>query len=67
MADTGTGIHEESMEDVFEVGFSTAEGGIGVGLSTAEQVAKAHGWTIRAADDATGGARFEITGVEPPE
>jgi PAS domain S-box-containing protein len=67
VADDGPGIPEDAREDVFEEGYSTAESGTGFGLNIVEQVADGHGWSIAATDAATGGARFEITGVETPD
>ena len=63
--DDGPGIPESEREDVFETGYSSVENGTGFGLSIVEQVADAHGWDVRLTDSAAGGARFEITGVEP--
>jgi len=62
--DDGPGIPEKHRDEVFEAGYSTAENGTGFGLSIVQQVAEAHGWTVRATDGSDGGARFEITGVE---
>ncbi len=62
--DTGPGIPADEREDVFDTGYSTSQDGTGFGLSIVEQVAKAHGWDVRATDGADGGARFEIFGVE---
>jgi len=62
--DDGSGIPEADRETVFDAGFSTAEDGTGFGLSIVEQVAEAHGWSVRATEGSGGGARFEITGVE---
>jgi signal transduction histidine kinase len=39
--------------------------GTGFGLSTIEEVAEADDWDVRVTDGSAGGARFEITGVEP--
>lgn len=64
VADDGPGIPESERSRVFDVGYTTSEGGTGFGLSIAKQVADAHGWEIRAIEGADGGARFEITGVE---
>lgn len=61
--DDGPGISEDERNDVFEMGYSTREGGIGFGLAIARQVATAHDWKIRVTDGLEGGARFEITGV----
>ena len=64
IADDGPGIPEEKREQVFESGYSTADDGTGFGLHIVEEIAAAHGWSIALADSATGGARFEISGVE---
>jgi len=63
VADDGPGIPPEEREKVFEAGYSTSESGTGFGLPIAAQVAEAHGWTIRVTESASGGARFEITGM----
>ena len=60
--DDGSGIPENARDDVFDVGYSTAEDGTGFGLSIVNQVVDAHGWTIRVTDGSEGGARFEIRG-----
>ena len=67
VADDGPGIPPERREAVFEAGYSTAADGTGFGLSIVRQVADAHGWTVRAAESAAGGARFEVTGVDVVE
>jgi PAS domain S-box-containing protein len=64
--DDGVGIPETERTRIFEAGISTTGSGTGLGLNIARQVADAHGWQIRCADGAAGGARFEITGVESP-
>ncbi|QAU14158.1 PAS domain S-box protein [Halorubrum sp. BOL3-1] len=64
IADNGPGIPEEKREQVFEAGYSTTNDGTGFGLNIAKEVAKAHGWDICVTEDETGGARFEITGIE---
>jgi len=61
--DDGPGIPEPKREQVFETGFSTGDGGIGLGLSIVEAVVSAHGWTMQVTEAATGGARFEIEGL----
>lgn len=66
VADDGVGIPEADREAVFESGFSTLEGGTGFGLSIVEEIAEAHGWSVRATESEDGGARFEFTGVERP-
>jgi len=62
--DDGPGIPADAREEVFEPGRSTQPSGTGFGLTIVEQVAEAHGWTVRVADGERGGARFEFTGVE---
>ena len=62
--DDGDGVPETQRDEVFETGYSTSEDGTGFGLSIVQQVANAHGWSIRVTEGAEGGARFEITGVE---
>ena len=64
VADDGVGIPEADRERVFRSGYTTAGEGTGIGLSIASQVAKAHGWELSVAESDTGGARFEIAGVE---
>ncbi|MDS0220031.1 PAS domain-containing sensor histidine kinase [Haloarcula sp. S1AR25-5A] len=62
--DDGPGIPDDIKDDVFDHGFTTSEDGSGYGLSIVRTIAGAHGWDIIVTDSETGGARFEITGVE---
>jgi PAS domain S-box-containing protein len=62
--DNGPGIPPDEQQQVFESGHSATESGTGFGLSIVARVADAHGWEVQATDGTTGGARFEITGVE---
>ncbi|NHN64253.1 PAS domain S-box protein [Haloarcula sp. JP-Z28] len=62
--DDGPGIPSDIQDDVFDHGFTTNEDGSGYGLSVVRTIAGAHGWDIIVTDSNTGGARFEITGVE---
>jgi len=62
--DTGPGIPPETRDEVFTTGYSTSDEGTGFGLNIVEQIAEAHGWTIRVTEGTAGGARFEIRGVE---
>ncbi|MEF8825459.1 MAG: PAS domain S-box protein [Halapricum sp.] len=64
VADDGPGIPPDEREDIFESGYSTAEEGTGFGLSIVEEIVHAHNWEIIVTDSDTGGARFEISGVE---
>jgi signal transduction histidine kinase len=65
VADDGPGIPPEAREQVFDEGYSTADDGTGLGLAIVRAVVEAHGWDIRATESDQGGARFEVTGVEP--
>lgn len=62
--DDGTGIPVENEDQVFNEGFSPGEEGTGLGLAIVQQIAEAHGWDIIVTESESGGARFEITGVE---
>ena len=62
--DNGTGIPEAERERITERGYSTSSDGTGLGLAIVQEIADSHGWQLRATDSTTGGARFELTGVE---
>ncbi|MFC7020982.1 MULTISPECIES: PAS domain S-box protein [Haloarcula] len=62
--DDGPGLPAAYGDAVFEPGWSNLAEGTGFGLSIARRVADAHGWSLDHASGETGGARFEITGVE---
>jgi signal transduction histidine kinase len=62
--DDGPGIPQDKREDVLESGFTTNQHGTGFGLSIVSEIVDAHGWRIRVTESESGGARFEITGVE---
>jgi signal transduction histidine kinase len=64
VADDGAGIPDDERDDIFEAGYSTADGGTGFGLAIVKEVVEAHGWEIRVTDSEMGGARFEIIGIE---
>ena len=66
VADDGPGIPESSRERVTEQGFSTNDDGTGFGLAIVDSIAEAHGWSLTVTESASGGARFEFTGVETP-
>lgn len=67
VADDGPGVPTEERSRVFESGFTTSEDGSGFGLAIVEQICAAHGWEIAVTESETGGARFEVSGVEPVE
>ncbi|WP_246403641.1 two-component system sensor histidine kinase NtrB [Halobellus ruber] len=62
--DDGSGIPEDSRDDVFEAGYTTTDEGTGFGLSIVKDVAEAHGWEVSITEGSEGGARFGITNVD---
>ncbi|UPW01624.1 PAS domain S-box protein [Halorussus gelatinilyticus] len=64
--DTGPGIPEDEREDVVEPGYTTHDGGTGLGLTFVAELANVYGWGFAITDGEAGGARFEFTGVETP-
>nr|WP_170972388.1 histidine kinase N-terminal 7TM domain-containing protein [Natronorubrum halophilum] len=62
--DDGPGIPADKLEAVFDEGYSTLGSGTGFGLAIVRAIADAHGWSVRATEGSTGGARFEITGAD---
>jgi len=63
VADDGTGVPESDREKVLTAGYS-GSGGTGYGLSIVERLAEAHGWKLSVTESESGGARFELAGVE---
>ena len=64
VADDGPGIPPDRRETIFEAGHSTRDGGTGLGLVIVQEVAEAHGWSLSVSESESGGAHFEITGVD---
>ena len=62
--DNGAGIPEEHRDDVLQPGFTTQDDGTGFGLSIVAEIARAHDWEIAVRESSTGGARFEVSGIE---
>ncbi|MEF8777358.1 MAG: PAS domain-containing protein [Natronomonas sp.] len=62
--DDGPGIPEDKRGSVFDPGYTTEKTGTGFGLTIVNEIVEAHGWTIEVTESDSGGARFEITGVE---
>ncbi|HEY2396006.1 MAG TPA: ATP-binding protein [Rudaea sp.] len=60
IADDGPGIDPTERARVFEAFFFKREGGIGLGLAIVQQIIRAHGGDIEAADSPLGGALFRI-------
>lgn len=63
--DDGKGIPLERRENIFEVGHST--GGTGLGLALVREIVTTHGGSITASESWSGGARFEITHLNPQQ
>jgi signal transduction histidine kinase len=63
VADDGPGIPAEDRDEIFEFGYSDADGGTGIGLAIVESIAEAHGWSVSVTESSDGGARFEIRNV----
>jgi two-component system sensor histidine kinase FlrB len=61
VSDTGPGIHSGQEERIFEAGYSTRQGGPGLGLAVCRRIAEQHGGTLRAANRAGMGACFTLT------
>ncbi len=76
--DDGPGIPESERDHVFDSGYSTSDEGTGLGLVIVQDIAEAHDWTLRVTDgsngagggsandrsESSGGARFEIGGID---
>ena len=62
--DDGTGIPEAERDRIVERGYSTSPNGTGLGLAIVQRVAESHEWRLDVTESTTGGARFELTGVE---
>jgi len=52
--DDGPGIPEANRDEVFDAGYSTSREGTGFGLRIVEQVATAHGWSVRVTEGRDG-------------
>lgn len=63
VADDGTGVPPDRREEVFEVGYTTARGGTGLGLNVVRSVATAHGWSVELGESTSGGLRVDVVGV----
>jgi signal transduction histidine kinase len=58
--DDGRGFGDADQSSLFDHGYTTDDDGTGFGLAIVARVVEAHGWSIRATESETGGARFEI-------
>ena len=67
VADDGPGIPADERDAVFDSGYTTANEGTGLGLAIVTRIVDAHDWEVRATESESGGARFEVTGVDLAE
>lgn len=58
--DSGCGISEENSETIFDPFFTTKDHGTGLGLSTAYNIAKAHGGSLSLKETGPEGTVFEL-------
>ena len=63
VADDGPGIPPAERDRVLEPGWTSNEDGTGLGLNIVREIAQAHDWDVAVTESASGGARFEFTGV----
>jgi signal transduction histidine kinase len=59
--DTGPGVDESALSQIFEPFFSTKKDGLGVGLSISRSIVEMHGGRIDVTNLDLGGARFTVT------
>ena len=65
MEDSGTGIEEKEMENIFELFYRNDRGrnsrGMGIGLASVQTIVRDHGGQVSCRKSESGGACFEIT------
>ena len=59
--DTGAGISEEDVENVFESFFTTKTRGLGIGLSISRSIIESHGGSLNFRENSTDGVTFYFT------
>jgi PAS domain S-box-containing protein len=71
VADNGSGMDDATLRELFSPFFSTKVGGVGIGLSVSQQIAREHGGRIEVASEFGHGATFTlclpVTGERLPE
>jgi PAS domain S-box-containing protein len=61
VTDFGMGIHENSMDHLFEPFYTTKPEGLGMGLSISQRIIRAYGGILKASNNPEGGATFAFT------
>jgi len=61
VADSGPGLTEEYLPDLFQPFFTTKTDGMGMGLAITRSIIEAHGGAIEADQNPGGGALFRFT------
>jgi two-component system, LuxR family, sensor kinase FixL len=61
VSDTGSGFQEDVKQNLFQTFFTTKETGMGVGLSISRSIIEAHGGSMWAEVNPSGGATFRFT------
>jgi signal transduction histidine kinase len=61
VSDSGTGIPEHKISEIFETFYTTKEQGTGLGLSVARTIIETYDGKIWAENHAEGGALFRFT------
>jgi signal transduction histidine kinase len=67
VTDDGPGIPPAEREQVLRMGYTTEETGSGIGMAIVREIVEAHGWTIHVGESESGGARFDVAGIESME
>jgi len=67
VTDRGSGLPEETEDQLFEPFFTTKEGGMGLGLSVSRSIMESHGGRIWFSSDRAGGTSFHLSLPIVPE